>query len=54
MQSTPGLSVSPNTGSNLLTENSSHPAAAEDIMASAGIEPAYVDIKALLLPAAAF
>jgi hypothetical protein len=54
MQSTPGLSVSPNTGSNLLTDNSSHPAAAEDIMAQAGIEPAYLDIKTLALPAAAF
>jgi hypothetical protein len=54
MQGTPGLSISPNTGSNLLTDNSSHPPGAQDIMASAGIEPAYADIKTLAIPAAAF
>jgi len=54
MVNTPGLATASNTGSNLLTDNSSHPTAADDTMAAAGIEPAYADIKTLALPPAAF
>lgn len=54
MINTPGLSVASNTGSNLLTDNGAHISRADEIMAEAGIEPAYADIKTLSIPPAVF
>ncbi len=54
MVTAPGVSTASNTGSNSLTDNSARPAGADDIMAAAGIEPAYLDIRDLTIPAATF
>jgi hypothetical protein len=54
MRNTPGATSSVNTGTNTLSDNMANPPGADDIIAAAGLEPAYVDIKSLTVPAAAF
>ena len=41
-------------GSNTITDNGSNPQGAQDTIATAGIEPAYADIKDLTIPPAEF
>lgn len=54
MVNTPGAASSSNTGTNALSDNNARPTGADDIMAAAGIEPAYGGIKTLTIPAATF
>jgi hypothetical protein len=54
MVNTPGSLISPSAGSNTLTDNGENPTAAQDTMATAGIEPAYADIKSLTIPGVTF
>jgi len=49
MVNTPGSLIDQNAGANLVTDNGANPSAAEDTMASAGIEPSYADIKTLAI-----
>jgi hypothetical protein len=54
MINTPGYQAAGNAGTNALVDNSANPTGAETTMASAGIEPGYVDIKSMSMPAASF
>jgi hypothetical protein len=54
MVNAPGSAISPSAGTNTLTDNGAAPSGAEDTMASAGLEPGYVDIKTMTIPSAAF
>jgi hypothetical protein len=54
MVNTPGTEISLSAGANLVTDNWASPSGAENTLATAGIEPAYADIKSLTLPAATF
>jgi hypothetical protein len=42
------------TGSNTITDNGSNPEGAQNTIATAGIEPAYADIKNLTIPVPVF
>ena len=54
MVNTPGSLISQSAGANLVTDNGENPTGAESTMATAGIEPAFLDIKELTIPAATF
>lgn len=47
MVNTPGSLISQSAGANTVTDNGASPSDAEDTLATAGIEPGYLDIKAL-------
>jgi hypothetical protein len=51
---TPGTLVGQNTGENTLSDNGANAEQAENIMATAGIEPSYADSKQLTIDGAAF
>ena len=42
------------TGASTITDNGGKPQGAQNTIATAGIEPAYADIKSLTVPAASF
>jgi hypothetical protein len=54
MVNTPAAGNSPNTGSNPMSDNIARPPGADDIIAKAGLEADYQDIKNLTIPAATF
>jgi hypothetical protein len=54
MVNTPGSLIAQNAGANLVTDNGATPSEAQSTMASAGIEPSYVDIKDLATTAPSF
>jgi hypothetical protein len=54
MLSTPGVLSALSAGANMIFDNGAAPSAADNTMASAGIEPSYAHIKNLAIPAASF
>jgi hypothetical protein len=54
MINTPGSLISQSAGANTVTDNGTSPGAAEDTLVNAGIEPGYLDIKALATTAPVF
>jgi hypothetical protein len=54
MVNTPGLGRSPLAGANVVADNGASPSGADKTLATAGIEPSYLDIKDLTVPVAAF
>jgi hypothetical protein len=55
MLNTPGVLSAGSTGANVsLTDNGARPSGREDTLATAGIEPAYADIKGLSVPLPTF
>jgi hypothetical protein len=54
MLGTPGILSAASAGGNTIFDNGAAPSGADGTMASAGIEPSYLDIKNLAIPAASF